>query len=70
MKVTLYSTGCPKCNVLKLKLKEANIQYDEISNVDIMIQKGFMSTPMLEIDNKILNYNESINWINSRKAIK
>ncbi len=40
-----------------------NIIYEICSNTNVMIQKGFKSVPMLEVDNKILTFTESINWI-------
>lgn len=60
----LYSTGCPKCEVLKQKLKEKNILFDEVTDVDIMIEKGMMFAPMLEIDGKELDFKQAIQFIN------
>ena len=60
----LYSTGCPKCEVLKQKLKEKNILFDEVTDVDIMIKKGMMFAPMLEIDGKELDFKQAIQFIN------
>lgn len=34
MAITLYSTGCPKCKVLKKKLEEKGIKYTENNSVD------------------------------------
>lgn len=39
MTVTLYSTGCPKCNVLKKKLDAAGIKYAIVTDMDA-IQKA------------------------------
>lgn len=61
--IILYSNGCPKCNVLKSKLDEKNIKYEICSDIDIMLGKGFKSVPMLEVDNKIMDYIESLNWV-------
>ena len=66
MKVILYSTHCPKCTVLESKLKTKNITYEEINNVDLMISKGFMSVPMLEVDDTVMNFADAIKWINER----
>ena len=38
MKVILYSTGCPKCRVLKTKLDKKNINYIENNDVEEMIE--------------------------------
>ena len=56
MKVVLYSTGCPKCKVLEAKLKQKDIEYEHISDMDIMADKGFMSVPMLEVDGNVMDF--------------
>lgn len=68
MKVTLYSTHCPKCNVLTQKLKMANVPFNEVDDIDIMLKKGFMSAPMLEVDNKTLDFTNAMKWIKERKG--
>ena len=65
--ITLYSTGCPKCNVLEKKLDNAGIKYNIVSDEDIMIEKGFMSAPMLEVDGKTMNFIEANNWIKEQE---
>lgn len=64
MKVTLYTTHCPKCNVLMTKLKQKGVDYKEITDVDVMRDRGFMSAPMLEVDGKIMTFVEAIKWVN------
>lgn len=66
MKVVLYSTKCPKCNILKTKLERKNIQFEEENNVEVMIGKGFTETPMLEVDGEIMNFSQANNWINNK----
>lgn len=63
MNVVLHSTKCPKCNVLESKLKQKNILFKENNDVELMIQKGFTSSPVLEVDNIIYNFKEAIDWI-------
>jgi glutaredoxin len=64
MKVILYSTGCPKCNVLNAKLNNKNIEFEIINDMDIMLEKGFMQAPMLEVDEKVMDFSAAIKWIN------
>jgi len=66
MGVVLYSTGCPKCNVLKKKLDMAEIKYDICDDVDVMEQKGFMSAPMLEVDDVTMDFGLAVKWIAER----
>lgn len=64
MKVILYTTHCPKCMVLEKKLKSKNISYIENTNIDEMLKRGFDTTPMLEVDAKVMNFKEANTWIN------
>lgn len=64
-KVVLYSTGCPMCKILKTKLDQKNIEYQVCENVDIMMEKGFQTVPMLEIDDKLYNFREAVTWVNN-----
>ena len=67
MNVTLYSTGCPKCRVLERKLSDAEIEYSLENDVDKMIEKGFKSAPVLEIDGVGMNFKAAIDWVNARQ---
>ena len=62
MKVTLYSTHCPRCVVLEKKLSEKHIDYSIVSDEDLIIEKGFLSVPMLEVDEKVMNFSEAMRW--------
>ena len=66
MKITLYTTNCPKCRVLETKLKQKNIEFDVVDDEKIMIEKGFMEAPMFEVDEEIMNFTSAISWINRR----
>lgn len=66
MNIVLYSTNCPKCKVLKEKLKQNNINFEENNDVELMVQKGFTTVPMLEIDGVVYNYKEAVEWIKER----
>lgn len=63
MSVILYSTKCPKCKVLETKLKQSNIDFEEINDVDIMMQKGLKSAPVLEVDGVIYNFKDAVEWV-------
>ena len=64
MKVTLYTTGCPKCTILKKKLDDAGIEYNTVTDVDIMQEKGFSTMPMLEVDGEIIDFGKAVKWVN------
>lgn len=61
--VILYSTGCPKCRILETKLSEKNIEYKKNTDIEEMKKLGFVSAPILVVDDKTLNYGDAIRWI-------
>jgi len=64
--VVLYSTGCPRCKVLKAKLEQKGIEYTENNSVDDMITIGINEVPVLSVDDRLLNFVEAVNWINEQ----
>lgn len=62
----LYSTHCPKCNVLKEKLDAANIPYCEIDNVEEISAKGINAVPVLQVDNIMMSFTTAVEWIKNR----
>jgi len=63
MNLVLYSTNCPQCKVLQSKLDQAGFEYKLVEDQDVMIKKGFMSAPILEVDGAFLNFSKAIQWI-------
>ncbi len=70
MNVILYSTHCPMCNVLEQKLKSVPIEFTEENDIDVMVKKGFMSAPILEVDGKCMNFAEAVKWVNDQEVNK
>ena len=62
MKVTFYSTGCPRCKVLKKKLEEVGVAFTENNSIDDMLSLGFMQAPVLTVDGTTMNYTEAMEW--------
>lgn len=63
--ITLYSTGCPKCTVLKQKLHQANIEYIENHNVNELLAKGIQEVPVIKLENgSFLSFAEAVKMIN------
>ena len=65
-KITLYSTGCPKCGALKKKLEMKSIPYTEVTNIDEMVRLGMKSAPNLMVDGELLDFSHAIAWVNSQ----
>ena len=72
--IILYSNGCPKCNVLKAKLKEKNITFKENNNIEELISMNIKTLPILKIvekvneniEEKFLNFLTANGWVNSQ----
>lgn len=65
--IKLYTIGCPKCLVLERKLKDAGIEYETVNDTDTIISKGITTLPFVEIDDKIMTFEEIINWLKQKK---
>lgn len=61
--VICYSIGCPQCLVLEKKLKQKNIDFELVSDKNIMTEKGFKSVPQLEVDGVLMGYKDAVKWI-------
>ena len=61
--VILYEHGCPRCKVLKAKLDQKGIKYENISDVEVMKAKGFVEAPKLEVNGQIMDFKEAVEWI-------
>ena len=63
-KIILYSTNCPRCKILTMKLQQKNIAYEEINDVGQMTAKGFKEVPKIELaDGTILDFKQAIEWV-------
>ena len=60
----LFSTGCPKCNVLKKKLDNANIEYKVCDDVEKIKSAGIDAVPCLLVDGNLLNFTAAVDFIN------
>lgn len=68
MDIILYSTHCPKCNILAAKMKAKNIGYVENNDVEEMKKLGLMSVPYLSVDGELMDFGAAIKWINNKEA--
>ena len=65
-KIILYSTNCPKCNVLEKKLQSKNIDFEICNDVDLMLSKGIQQAPYLEVDDNLMDFTKAIKWVNEK----
>lgn len=64
--IILYSTGCPRCDVLKDKLDTKAISYSVNNSVDEMTKLGISEVPVLSIDGQLLKFKEAVDWTNKQ----
>ena len=68
MKVKVYTSKiCPRCKVLKTKLRNADIDFDEISGDDA-VMAGISEVPVMEADGRRMDFSESIRWIQNTEG--
>ena len=65
-KVILYTTHCPRCKVLAMKLDQARIKYTECEDVRVMLSKGLTQAPGLGVGDMLMDFAAAIKWINER----
>lgn len=66
--ITIYTTHCPRCEVLKKKLEQKGITwYNEIDSMEIMNDLGIKSVPMMSVnDGELMNFTDAIKWVNEQ----
>ena len=65
MRIILYSTGCPKCKVLKSKLEEKSIEFVENNSVEEMTGLGITQVPVLAVGGVLLDFKQAVTWVNN-----
>ena len=65
--ITIYTTQtCPKCKILKRKLEDKGIAYEEFSDEDEMQRMGILSVPIMSVDGRLMEFPEAIKYVNER----
>lgn len=67
MKITLYTIDCPKCRIIEKKLNSLNINFDICKDIKLMEKKDINLLPVLEVNEKLMDFKEANNWINNLK---
>ncbi len=70
MEVVLYSTNCPKCQVLEKKLAQKLNDFTIITDKDEVVKVGkehkIMSAPILKVGNAYFSFTDANNWLNDQ----
>ena len=64
--ITMYSTDCPMCRVLKKKLEAKGIGFCENHSVEEMQSLGITTVPVLSVDGELLSFKAANEWINQQ----
>lgn len=66
MNVILYTTHCPKCEILKAKLDEKNIPYTICEDPISIRALGFTMVPILKADGGYMEFKAAVDWVNQQ----
>ncbi len=65
--IKIYTTNtCPKCKILKQKLDEKHIEYNECQDINFILSQGIDIVPVLEIDGDRLDFIKANKWVNEQ----
>ena len=64
--IILYSTGCPRCDVLKDKLDAKSISYSVNNSVEEMTELGISEVPILSVNGQLLKFKDAVDWVNNQ----
>ena len=65
--ITIYTTPtCPRCKVLKTKLAQKGIAYEECMDEEKMQSMGILSVPVMSVDDRLLDFSEAVKYVNER----
>ena len=62
--IKLYAgIHCGVCKMLGFRLQQKNIEYEEITDEELMSELGILNVPVLEVEGKRMNSFEASEWI-------
>lgn len=64
-KITLFTTGCPRCSVLKKKMDMKNMVYDVTNDTNVAKNAGFSTAPLLFVDDIVMDFEDAVKWVNA-----
>ena len=69
--ITLYSTHCPRCRIIEMKLAQKKIDFKMIDDQDTLVEVGkehhIMSAPILQVGDEFMDFNSAVKFINEVK---
>ena len=72
--IKLFSTHCPKCKIIEMKLQQKNIDFVLEENVDEVVEVGrkvgILSAPILQVEDKFLDFAAAVKYINEHEQVE
>lgn len=72
MNITVYSTGCPQCKILKKKLEDSGLEYKLIEDKDVTVKTGqelgVKSAPFMVVDGAIYTFADAVKFVRDNKV--
>ena len=62
--IVLFSSGCPKCKVLKQKLDDKKIKYEVSEDFDELMQRNLQTVPVLKVNGEYYQFSEAVRMVN------
>ena len=62
-RIILYTTGCPRCTVLKKKLDEKGVSYEQNTDTEVMLALHIDEVPVLGVGARLLGFAEAVKWV-------
>lgn len=60
----LYSTNCVRCRILENELSRLKLPFTLVTDIRVIIDKGFMQMPVLELENgNTLDFSSAMKYI-------
>ena len=64
--IKLYSTGCPQCKALKMKLDKKEIEYEICTDEVVMKALGLKAAPALLVGEDLYGFADAVKWVNAQ----
>lgn len=65
--IVLYTLlDCIHCERMKAKLDKLGYEYTTVNNVDVLEMKGIPLVPALEINGKLLQHQDALDWVDDK----
>ena len=72
MGIVLYTTNCPQCHVLEAALKNKNLEYTVVTDMEQIMRvanaSGISTVPFMKLDDVIMAYGPALRWVNEHEG--